>query len=87
MVTPIGFVGGRSIDFNQTTTADRSLPVGTTASSWALCPQTGIWKNESYQVVVGVSKGMVMPQYQHQDVNWILTEYTMADLNQVSSGE
>ncbi|HGW6106477.1 TPA: hypothetical protein ACNIQM_004691 [Citrobacter werkmanii] len=87
MVSPIGLGGGNSIDFYTTTTPVQSLPVGTTASSGALCPQTGVWKSESYQVVVGVNKGTVMPQYQSRDVDWELTEYTLADLNQASSGE
>lgn len=87
MVSPIGFIGGNSIDFYNTTTSFQYLPVGTSVSSWALCPQTGVWKCESHQVVVGVSKGTVMPQYQGKDVDWELTEYTFADLNQTPPGE
>ncbi|MRT11074.1 hypothetical protein GJV07_02065 [Enterobacteriaceae bacterium RIT711] len=82
MTNPIIFGGTRTIDFYDTTTSIQSLPVGTTASSGALCPQTGVWKCQSYQVVVGVNKGTVMPQYQSRDVDWELTEYSLADLNQ-----
>ncbi|EGK0769879.1 hypothetical protein IOL84_004148 [Salmonella enterica] len=81
MVNPIGFGGGYTLDMYSAGSV-QSLPAGTTASSGALCPQTGVWKSESYQVVVGVNKGTVMPQYQNRDVDWELTEYSLSDLNQ-----
>lgn len=81
MVNPIGVGGGYTFE-PYSAGSVQSLSAGTTASSGALCPQTGVWKSESYQVVVGVNKGTVMPQYQSKDVDWELTEYSLSDLNQ-----
>lgn len=84
MVNPIGLGGGYSLDIYSAGSV-KSLPVGTTASSGQACPQTGVWKNDSYQVVVSVNKGTVMPQYQSRNVDWSLTEYSQADLEQAQS--
>lgn len=81
MVNPIGFGGGYTLDMYSVGSV-QSLPTGTTASSGSLCPQTGVWKSESYQVVVGVNKGTVVPQYQNRDVDWELTEYSLSGLKQ-----
>lgn len=74
MVNSVTFGLIRTIDYSSQSRVD-SLPPGTGASSGSLCPQTGVWKCESYQVVVGVSRGTVMPQYQNCEVDWTLTEY------------
>lgn len=47
-------------------------PPASSSSSGQICPQTGLWKNESYKVVTSVDKGEVMPQYQGRDVQWEL---------------
>ncbi|EBZ0491444.1 hypothetical protein D6445_11785 [Salmonella enterica subsp. enterica serovar Infantis] len=73
MVGSVSFGGVRSLDF-YTAPKPGTLPPGTTATSGQLCPQTGIWQSESYQVTVGVSKGDVMPQYQCRNIDWSLVE-------------
>lgn len=47
-------------------------PPSSTSTSGQICPQTGLWKNESYKVVTSIDKGEVMPQYQGRDVEWEL---------------
>lgn len=47
-----------------------SRPPALASVSGQICPQTGLWKNESYKVVTSVDKGEVMPQYQGRDVEW-----------------
>lgn len=75
MVSSVSFGGARGLDF-YTSPRPGTLPPGTNATSGQLCPQTGIWKSESYQVTVGVSKGDVMPQYQCRNIDWSLAEDT-----------
>ena len=84
MVNSVMYGGMKTIDYSAQSRLD-SLPPGTGASSGQLCPQTGVWKCERYQVVVGVSRGSVMPQYQNRDVDWTLTEYSLTDLEQAQS--
>lgn len=81
MINPTG-LGGRYIFDMYSGGAVNPLPVGTTASTGALCPQKGVWKSETYQVVVGIDKGMVMPRYQNTNVDWVLTNYSLSELNQ-----
>lgn len=49
---------------------DKATPPASKSTSGQICPQTGLWKNESYKVVTSVDKGEVMPQYQGRDVEW-----------------
>ena len=73
MVNSVSFGGIRCLDFYTSLKPGDSAP-GTTATSGQLCPQTGIWQSESYQVTVGVSKGDVMPQYQCRNTDWSLIQ-------------
>lgn len=73
MVNSVSFGSVRSFDY-YSTPKPGTLPPGTSATSGQLCPQTGIWQSESYQVTVGVSKGDVMPQYQCRNIDWSLAE-------------
>lgn len=65
-------------NFYSTNDNPYSRPTVSSCSSGQICPQTGLWKNESYKVVTSVDKGEVMPQYQGRDVEWEL-ERTNAD--------
>lgn len=56
---------------------DAVTPSVPKSTSGQICPQTGLWKNESYKVVTSVDKGEVMPQFQGKDVEW--------EIEQVSS--
>lgn len=79
MVNSVTFYGGSLLNsYDPFLTSP--LPPGSKASSGQLCPQSGVWKSEVHQVVVGISKGNVMPQYQSQSVEWQLTKYSLADL-------
>lgn len=80
MVNAIGLGGRYTLDMYSGGTVN-PLPVGTTASTGALCPQTGVWKSEIYQVVVGIDKGTVMPRYQNTNVDWVLTNYSLSEIN------
>lgn len=80
MVNPIGL--GRSYTPNMfANVTERVLPVGTTVTTGALCPQTGVWKSAIHQVVVGIEKGTVMPRYENLNVEWVLTDYSISESN------
>lgn len=49
---------------------DGAAPPASKSTSGQICPQTGLWKNESYKVVTSVDKGEVMPQFQGKDIEW-----------------
>ncbi len=70
MITPVNGCRFSAFDFSL---YSHSQPPGSSASSGQLCPQTGLWQNRTYQVVVGVSRGQVMPEYQNRKVEWELT--------------
>ena len=63
MVTP---VSGSQFSVFDSPTYSQPLPPGSSASSGQICQQTGVWQNCTYQVVVGVAKGEVMPEYLNQ---------------------
>lgn len=65
MVMPIS--GGQFSVFDFSTYS-QPLPPGSTVSSVQLYQQTGVWLNRTYQVVVGVAKGAVIPEYQNRKV-------------------
>lgn len=69
MVLSVNRVGYWCVDsFNYL--MDGAVPPASKSASGQICPQTGLWKNESYQVVTSVDKGEVMPQFQGKDVEW-----------------
>ena len=65
-------------DLYSTNDNPHSRPTVSSCSSGQICPQTGLWKNESYKVVTSVDKGEAMPQYQGRDVEWVY-EHTRSD--------
>jgi hypothetical protein len=57
-------------------TGTRRVPLGTTARTGQICPESGVWS------VVGVpstdapiAKGDRMPPYKNKAVTWILKQY------------
>ncbi|WP_454719370.1 hypothetical protein [Citrobacter freundii] len=69
MISSVNRVGFGCIDsFNYLN--DKATPPASKSTSGQICPQTGLWKNESYKVVTSVDKGEVMPQYQGRDIDW-----------------
>ena len=82
MVTPVSGSQFSVFDFS---TYSQPLPPGSSASSGQICQQTGVWQNRTYQVVVGVAKGEVMPEYQNRKVEWELTGCSLSELTQQES--
>jgi hypothetical protein len=51
--------------------------IGTRASTGHHCPESGVWKVDSYTdtTTAPIAKGNVMPPYKGKAVTWILTAY------------
>lgn len=52
-------------------------PIGTRVSTGHKCPESGVWKVDSYtdSTTAPIAKGNVMPPYKGKAVTWILTAY------------
>jgi hypothetical protein len=51
-------------------------PIGTTARTGELCPESGVWKVVgSPSTTAPIAKGNRMPPYNNQAVSWQLTQY------------
>lgn len=58
-------------------TAARRAPIGTRVSTGHKCPESGIWKVDSYidSTTAPIAKGNIMPPYKGKAVTWILIAY------------
>ena len=56
--------------------ASRKVPIGTTARTGEVCPESGVWKvMGSPSTTAPIAKGNRMPPYGGQAVTWQLTQY------------
>ena len=51
-------------------------PIGTTAKTGEICPESGVWKALSNpSTTAPIAKGNKMPPYNNQAVTWQLIQY------------
>ena len=51
-------------------------PLGTTAKTGEICPESGVWKTQGYpSTTAPIAKGNKMPPYNGQAVVWQLIQY------------
>lgn len=50
-------------------------PIGTTARTGEVCPESGVWKPSGYSTTAPIAKGNRMPPYNGQAVTWALIQY------------
>lgn len=56
--------------------ASRKVPIGTTARTGEVCPESGVWKViGSPSTTAPIAKGNRMPPYAGKAVTWQLTQY------------
>lgn len=54
----------------------KKAPIGTRVRTGDLCPESGVWKVESYPTTTApIAKGNRMPPYSGQSVIWVLKQY------------
>lgn len=54
----------------------KSKPIGTTASTGEICPESGIWKVKGFpSTTAPIAKGNRMPPYNNKAVIWELISY------------
>ncbi len=58
------------------TTTVKRVPIGTTARTGEVCPESGVWRaNSQPSTTAPIAKGNRMPPYRGQAVNWVLIQY------------
>lgn len=56
--------------------ATARAPIGTTAKTGSLCPESGVWKVVGYPTTTApIAKGNRMPPYNGNAVSWQLIQY------------
>jgi hypothetical protein len=51
-------------------------PIGTTATTGGICPQSGIWAVDGYpSTTAPIAEGNRMPPYEGEAVTWTLIQY------------
>ena len=50
-------------------------PIGATAKTGEVCPESGVWKPKSSEQTAPIAKGNRMPPYGGQAVVWVLIAY------------
>jgi hypothetical protein len=56
--------------------ATNKAPIGTTAKTGEVCPESGVWQVVgSPSTTAPISKGNRMPPYNNQAVTWKLIQY------------
>lgn len=56
--------------------SSQKVPLGTTARTGEICPESGIWKALSNpSTTAPIAKGNKIPPYNGQAVNWQLIQY------------
>jgi len=53
----------------------KKCPIGTTARTGEVCPESGVWKPQHYSTTAPIAKGNRMPPYNNQAVTWVLMQY------------
>lgn len=57
-------------------TATKRAPLGTKARTGEICPESGVWRVESYpSTTAPIAKGNRMPPYDGKSVVWVLIQY------------
>jgi hypothetical protein len=56
--------------------AYKKVPLGTTAKTGEVCPESGVWKvDSSPSTTAPIAKGNRMPPYNNRSVTWKLIAY------------
>jgi len=58
--------------------AKTKVPLGTTAQTGSICPESGVWKAVGFDTpnaTAPIAKGNRMPPYSNQAVSWRLIQY------------
>lgn len=50
-------------------------PVGTTARTGEICPESGVWRPQTGGTTAPIAKGNRMPPYNGQAVTWVLVQH------------
>lgn len=50
-------------------------PVGTTATTGSICPESGVWRPKGYRETAPIAKGNRMPPYDRKAVTWALIQH------------
>ncbi len=49
-------------------------PVGTTAKTGEICPESGVWQPQGSSTTAPIAKGNRMPPYNGKAVTWVLRQ-------------
>ena len=56
--------------------AEARKPIGTTAKTGEVCPESGVWKVQGTpSTTAPIAKGNRMPPYDNKAVTWVLIQY------------
>lgn len=59
-----------------TTTAQKHVPIGTTAKTGERCPESGVWQSQDNpSTTAPIAYGNVMPPHNGKAVAWKLIQY------------
>ncbi|GAM00378.1 hypothetical protein SP5_031_00210 [Sphingomonas parapaucimobilis NBRC 15100] len=50
-------------------------PIGTTARTGEICPESGVWQPIGYSTTAPIAEGNRMPPYDGKAVTWKLIQY------------
>jgi len=50
-------------------------PIGTTARTGEVCPESGVWRPAGATETAPIAKGNRMPPYRGAAVTWVLIQY------------
>ncbi len=50
-------------------------PIGTTARTGEICPESGVWRPIGASETAPIAKGNRMPPYRLASVTWVLIQY------------
>lgn len=51
------------------------LPIGTTAKTGQVCPESGVWRPQGESETAPIAKGNRMPPYAGKAVTWVLIQH------------